>query len=292
VSALAVARPSGSARAALAARRRVGAITLYLVLSVALLIAFVPFLWVIMTSVKGNAEIFLTPFALPKSPNWGNFVTAWVEGKFSTYFFNSVAISLPSVLLILFCGSLAGFAFARLRFWGNNAIFFAFLASTAISTNTIMIPLFLMIHNLGLIDTWWGVVAPIVGSHMPLGSFLMRAFFRGLPTELEDAARIDGCGDFGVFWRVMLPLAKGALLGLAIFSFMDSWNAFLLPLLVLRDDAMRTLPLGLLIFQGQYTSDYAVLFAGMVISFVPSLAVYFALQRHFERGITIGSVKG
>lgn len=273
-------------------RRNLGQIVVYFLLVGATFTALVPFLWVIVSSVKTSVEIFQSPFTLPKVAHWENYPTAWVDGNFSTYFVNSVGIAIPSVLLILFCGSLAGFAFGRIPFYGRNMIFYMFLASMAISTNSIIIPLYFMIFNYGLIDTWWGVVFPTVGSHMPLGAFLMRAFFRGLPSELEDAARIDGCGDFGVFWRVMLPLARGALFGLAIFSFMDAWNAFLLPLLVLREEAMRNIPLGLLIFQGLYLSDYPVLFAGMVISFVPSLALYFALQRHFERGITIGSIKG
>jgi raffinose/stachyose/melibiose transport system permease protein len=276
---------------ALAARHG-GQVALYAALGAATVIAVTPFLWVIFGSLKSNAEIFQTPFALPRAWRFSNYATAWVDGHFGTYFFNSLAIAIPTTLLILASGSLAGFAFARLRFWGNTLLFYVFLSSLAISTNSIMIPLFHMIYNWGLVDSWWGVILPTVASHMPMASFLMRAFFRSLPHELDDAARIDGCNSFGVYWYVMLPLARGALLGLAIFSFMDSWNAFLVPLLVLRDAAIRTIPLGLIVFQGQYLSDYSVLFAGVVISFIPTLAVYFALQRHFEKGLTIGSVKG
>jgi raffinose/stachyose/melibiose transport system permease protein len=280
------------ARMGALAERWAGRAAVYAALTIALLIAVLPFLWVIVSSLKSSADIFRAPFSLPAAPQWGNYVDAWVDGHFGTYFWNSLGIAIPTVLLILACGSLAGFAFAQLSFPGSTAIFYVFLASLAISTNSIMIPLFHMIYNFGLIDTYWGVVFPTVASHMPLATFLMRAFFRSLPKELADAARIDGCNSFGVYWWVMLPLARGALFGLAIFSFMDSWNAFLVPLLVLRDAAIRTMPLGLIVFQGQYLSDYAVLFAGVVISFIPTLVVYFALQRHFEKGITIGSVKG
>lgn len=291
-----VARPRAAARsttsAATSLRRNMGQIALYAALTVALLIAVVPFLWVIVGSFKSNAEIFQSPFALPRTWRYENFARAWVEGQFGTYFFNSLGIAIPTTLLILACGSLAGFAFARLKFWGSTILFYVFLSSLAISTNSIMIPLFHMIYNAGMVDTWWGVMFPTVASHMPMASFLMRSFFRSLPNELEDAARIDGCNNFGVYWYIMLPLSRGALLGLAIFSFMDSWNAFLVPLLVLRDQAMRTIPLGLIVFQGQYLSEYSILFAGVVISFIPTLLVYFALQRHFEKGIMIGSVKG
>ena len=240
---------------------------------------------------KSSGEIFSSPFGFPRTWRWSSYETAWVEGHFGTYFFNSLAIAVPTVFLILACGSLAGLAFARLKFWGNTFFFYLFLASLAISTNSIMIPLFHQIYNLGLIDNWWGVVLPTVASHMPMASFLMRAFFEP-PGELEDAARIDGCNNFGVYWHVMRTLSRGALFGLSIFAFMDSWNAFLVPLLVLPDATLRTIPLGLIVFQGQYLSDYSVLFAGVVISFIPTLIVYFALQRHFEKGIMIGSVKG
>ncbi len=273
-------------------QRNAGQIPLYLVLTVALLVAIVPFIWVIFGSLKSSGEIFSSPFGFPRAWRFSNYETAWVDGHFGTYFFNSLGIAIPTVFLILACGSLAGFAFARLKCWGNTVFFYIFLASLAISTNSIMIPLFHMIYNLGLIDSWWGVVLPTVASHMPMASFLMRAFFRSLPAELEDAARIDGCNNFGVYWHVMLPLSRGALFGLSIFAFMDSWNAFLVPLLVLRDATLRTIPLGLIVFQGQYLSDYSVLFAGVVISFIPTLIVYFTLQRHFEKGIMIGSVKG
>lgn len=291
-----VVRPSRPAGRAISVedrlRRNLGTLVLYAVLTVALLIAVVPFLWVIAGSLKSNAEIFQSPFSLPRAWRFSNYASAWVDGHFGTYFFNSLAIAIPTTALILACGSLAGFAFARLRFWGNTVLFYVFLSSLAISTNSIMIPLFHRIYNAGLVDSWWGVVLPTVASHMPMAAFLMRAFFRSLPGELEDAARIDGCNNFGVYWHIMLPLARGALFGLSIFAFMDSWNAFLVPLLVLRSDAIRTIPLGLIVFQGQYLSEYSVLFAGVVISFIPTLLVYFALQRHFERGIMIGSVKG
>jgi raffinose/stachyose/melibiose transport system permease protein len=290
------ARPRGTAtptsRATGGLRIEPGQVVLYLVLTVALIIAIVPFIWVIFGSLKSSGEIFASPFGFPRSWRWSNYETAWVEGHFGTYFFNSLGIAIPTVFLILACGSLAGFAFARLKFWGSTFFFYLFLASLAISTNSIMIPLFHQIYNFGLIDSWWGVILPTVASHMPMASFLMRSFFRSLPAELEDAARIDGCNNFGVYWHVMLPLARGALFGLSIFAFMDSWNGFLVPLLVLRDQALRTIPLGLIVFQGQYLSDYAVLFAGVVISFIPTLVVYFTLQRHFEKGIMIGSVKG
>ena len=174
--------PSPTApRSATGLRISVGQVVLYLVLTVALLIAIVPFIWVIFGSLKSSGEIFSSPFGFPRTWRWSNYETAWVDGHFGTYFFNSLVIAIPTVFLILACGSLAGYAFARLKFWGSTFFFYLFLASLAISTNSIMIPLFHQIYNFGLIDNWWGVVLPTVASHMPMASFLMRAFFRSLP---------------------------------------------------------------------------------------------------------------
>lgn len=273
--------------------RMVGRSVAYAILTFAFLASLLPFLWTIVSSVKTTAQLFLTPFALPRWPyQWSNYSTAWIAGHFSTFFYNSVGIAIPQVLGVLLCGSLSGFAFARLNFWGNTVIFYVFLASMAISTNSIMIPLFFMVVRFGLVNTWAGVIIPSIGSSMPMATFLMRAAFRGLPSELEDAARIDGCSDFGLYWRVMLPLARPAVFALAIFSFMGAWNSFLVPLLVLREHAKRTIPVGLRAFMGIYLTNFPVLFAGIVISFIPSLVIYYSLQRHFERGLTLGSVTG
>ena len=279
-------------------RRRLGVTRLltsagaHVVLVFALVIAVVPFLWTILNSLKHNDAIFLEPFSLPAVPLWGNYAEAWSRGRFGTYFWNSVAIAVPSVCLNLFCSSLAGFAFARMRFPASRWVFYAFLIGLAIPTNAILIPLYLTVRDLKLLDTLPGVILPQVAAGLPFGIFMMRAFFRTLPQELEDAGRIDGCSDFGIYWHIMLPLSAGAMGTLLIFSFMGSWNDFLIPYVFIHEDSMRTIPLGLMFFQGTYVSEYRLIFAGIVISFVPTLAMYLIFQRQFIRGITVGAVRG
>jgi ABC-type glycerol-3-phosphate transport system permease component len=178
-----------------------------------------------------------------------------------------------------------------LRFPGSQIVFYLFLLGLAIPTNAILIPLYYTVRDLKLLDTLPGVILPQVGGAMPFGVFLMRAFFRSLPSELEDAARIDGCSDFGVYRHIMLPLSTGALGALLIFTFMASWNDFLIPYLFIHDQAKRTIPLGLLYFQGAYVNEYRLIFAGIVMSFVPTLGLYAIFQRQFVSGITVGAVK-
>lgn len=264
----------------------------HLVLLIALVFTVVPFLWAVLSSLKTNDAIFLDPFSIPAQPLWENYAEAWVRGKFGTYFWNSVAIAIPSVALNLFCSSLAGFAFARMRFPGNRLVFYGFLIGMAIPTNAILIPLYYTVRDLKMLDTLPGVIFPQVASGLPFGIFMMRAFFRTLPQELEDAARIDGCNDFGIYRHVMLPLSAGALATLLIFAFMGSWNDFLIPYVFIHQDSLRTIPLGLLYFQGSYVSEYRLIFAGIVISFVPTLLLYLTFQRQFVRGITVGAVRG
>ena len=282
-----------------AARRTTGGSTrlgtnllLHTILIAATLVACLPFLWAILNSLKSNDAIFIEPFSVPTSPLWGNYAEAWVRGKFGTYLWNSVAIAIPGVAAKLAFASLAGFALARLRFAGSNIAFYLFLLGLAIPTNAILIPLYYTVRDLKLLDTLPGVILPQIGGAMPFGIFLMRAFFRSLPTELEDAARIDGCNDFGVYRHIMLPLSGGALGALFIFTFMASWNDFLIPYLFIHDQDKRTIPLGLLYFQGAYVSEYRLIFAGIVMSFIPTLALYAVFQRQFVSGITVGAVKG
>jgi len=274
------------------ARRALTGLLLHGLILVALLFAVVPFLWAILGSLKNNDAIFLEPFSLPNPPLWGNYAEAWTRGHFGTYLWNSVAIAGPAVLLKLACASLAGFALARLRFAGNQLLFYGFLIGLAIPTNAILIPLYYTVKDLRLLDTLPGVILPQVAGSMPFGIFMMRAFFRSLPGELEDAARIDGCSDFGVYRHVMLPLSTGALTALLVFTFMASWNDFLIPYLFIHEQSMRTIPLGLLFFQGSYVSEYRLIFAGIVMSFVPTLVLYAIFQRQFVSGITVGSLKG
>ncbi|MGQ9629254.1 MAG: carbohydrate ABC transporter permease [bacterium] len=262
----------------------------YLTLTILFLIAIIPFIWACLNSVKTNDEILGKPFSPPARPQWGNFREAWVGGHLGIYFKNSVYISVPVVLFSVLVSSLAGYAFGKIRFWGSNAVFYLFLFGLTIPIQSIIIPLYYILLDLRVLDSPLGVILPSIGG--PFGIFLMRAFFRQLPGELVDAGRIDGCTEFGVFWRIMLPLAKPAMVTLIIITFMGSWNDYLLPLVVLHSDANRTIPLGIVHFQQEYLTDYRLVFAAIVISFTPVIVLYIIFQRQFIQGIAGGALKG
>jgi len=264
---------------------------LYVFLAVVLALTLLPFLWVILSSLNTNKGIFNGQI-LPTSLQWGNYARAWSVGNLQQYVGNSAIVAVATVALTLIACCPAGYAFGRMRFAGNNLIFYLYLFGLTVPFQAVLIPVFYQLKNLGLIDNLLGIVLVQVGTGVPFGAFLMRNFFRSLPTEIADAARIDGAGEIGVFLRVMLPLAKPATLALVVFSFMGSWNDYLLPLIALQSDVKRTLPTGLVRYSTQYATDYSLVFAATVISFIPTVALYLVFQRQFIEGVNTGATKG
>ena len=253
------------------------------------LIALIPFSWVVLNSFKTNTEIFSNPFGLPNYFLFSNYTEAWTTGKLGQYMRNSFIIAIPTTIGTLIVSSLAGYAFGKINFWGNNLIFSIFLFGLMIPFEAIMIPLYFTLKGLGLLESYAGVIIPGIGG--PFGIFLMRNFFKQIPSELSDSAKIDGCGEFGIFLYIMLPLAKPALGALGIFSFMGNWNSFLFPYIVLTNDAKRPLQVGLLNFQQRYYTDYRLLFAAIVLSIIPITILYVLLHRQFIQGIASGALK-
>lgn len=252
----------------------------------------VPFMWVIFTALKSNLEIAQEPLGLP--PNWRfeNLAQAWNQGKFSRYFINSVIVTVPIVLLVVSLSCLAGYGLARLKMPGRMLIFYFFLVGLMVPFTAIMIPLFYILRDIGVLGTYWAMILPQTAISLPFGIFFMRAFFSGLPYDLTDAAKIDGCNDFGVFRRVMLPLAGPAVAALVVFNFMGSWNAFLLPLIYLQSDKLRPIMTGMMFFTTRWGPDYSMSMAGTLIVMAPIMAVYLAFQRQFIQGLTAGAVRG
>ena len=252
----------------------------------------VPFMWVIFTALKSNLEIAQEPLGLP--PNWRfeNLAQAWNQGKFSRYFINSVIVTVPIVLLVVSLSCLAGYGLARLKMPGRMLIFYFFLVGLMVPFTSIMIPLFYILRDIGVLGTYWAMILPQTAISLPFGIFFMRAFFSGLPYDLTDAAKIDGCNDFGVFRRVMLPLAGPAVAALVVFNFMGSWNAFLLPLIYLQSDKLRPVMTGMMFFTTRWGPDYSMSMAGTLIVMAPIMAVYLAFQRQFIQGLTAGAVRG
>jgi ABC-type glycerol-3-phosphate transport system permease component len=218
-------------------------------------------------------------------------VEAWTTGSFGRFFFNSAFVTIPSVAGIVFVSALAAYAFARFKFRGSSVLFYLILVGIMVPPQAIVIPAFLLVSRLGLINNFAALFLTYL-SWCPVGMFILHAFFKSLPEELLDAARVDGAGSFRVFWQIAVPLAKPALATVAIFYFVWVWNDFLYPLLYLQDATKSTVPLGLMLFRGQYQTNWGLQTAALSIaSFVP-LAFYMLFQDKFVKGMTAGALKG
>ena len=266
-------------------------VTAYTALSLGSVLMIIPFLWMLSTSLKDDRQAYVfPPIWIPSPVAWNNYLDTWQALPFNLFFLNSAFVSLVLTVAQLATCSLGAFAFARLRFPGRERLFVLYLATLMIPFQVIMIPLFVLVKEFGWIDSYWGLTIPLIFS--PYGTFLLRQFFKTIPLELEDAAKIDGCSWFRIYWNIMLPLSKPAMATLGIFVFMWSWNNFLWPLLIVSSLEMKTLPLGLAYFLGQYTIYWNLLMVGATIALVPILVIFFFAQRYFIEGITLTGLKG
>jgi len=250
-----------------------------------------PLLWMILSSFMSNAQINqFPPTIIPDSLHIDGWRTVLNDSQFPRWFLNSTIVALVTVLSNLIFCSLAGYAFARLRFRGSTTVFLLILFTLVIPFQLTMIPTFIVMDKLGIVDTLAALIVPALV--LPLGVFLMRQFFVNLPREVEEAARIDGCSRLGVLLHVALPLAKPALATLAALTFLLMWNDLLWPLIAITSDDNATLPLGLTTFQGQHTQDFSAVMAGNVITVVPVLIAFLLAQRTFIESLTSSAVKG
>ncbi len=272
-------------------QRRLRSLPFYLVLIVTTVITLVPIVWVFASALKSNKEIRENPLALPSEWHFQNYVEAWFGASFDQYFFNSIFITVTSVAIVLFLSSLAAYAFAKMRFPGNQMIFFVFLIGMAFPLSAKLGPLLSLMYELNLANSRFGLILVYVAGSLPFAILMLRAFFQGFPQELEDSAALDGCNRFQFYWRILLPLSKPSLMALGIFVFMGTWNEFFQALLLINEDSKRTLPLGLTAFQDEYFTDFALSFAGINITAVPVIIVYIMFQRNLIEGITVGSLK-
>jgi ABC-type glycerol-3-phosphate transport system permease component len=236
------------------------------------------------------------PFQLFSSIRFENFVDAWTLGNFGSYFLNTIVIMVPTVLGVIVFSTMTGYALARFEFPGRSAILYLFILGLMVPFFALMIPLYYNLNDYHLLNTPWAVILPSIagaaGTGLPLGVFLMRAFFADMPNELADAARVDGCGEWDVFRRIMAPLAVPGMSALAILTFLSAWNTFLLPLLYLQGEEKRTLATGLLLFTGGRTQEIELTAAATMIMIAPVIVFFLLFQRHFIRGLTAGAVKG
>ncbi len=305
---------------------KIGSGLRYAILAAWLIGVIFPMVWLLCTSAKSTQEIYQNPFGLPRlftSPtaeNAGalaaNYHKAWVESHFSRYFLNSVKVVGVSLALILLLGSMAAYVLARFEFVGRRLAYYVFVSGLLIPMQLILIPLFFQFSDMsegltGLLappiralglgrltvslhDSHVGLILIYVAASLPFTVFTLTAFFRTLPSEVREAAMMDGASEYRVFFSVMMPLAKPGLITVAIFNFLGLWNEYLFGLVFLSSDRLKTLPLGLasISMQAQYKSDFGLLFAGLVIAMLPTLLVYIFLQKRLTKGITTGAIKG
>ena len=250
-----------------------------------------PLIWMVLSSFMSNAQINqFPPTIIPDSLHLDGWNTVLGDSNFPRWFMNSTIVAAVTVISNLAFCSLAGYAFARMRFRGSTLMFLLILLTLIIPFQITMIPTFIVMDKLGIVDTLSALIVPSLV--LPLGVFLMRQFFVNLPREVEEAARIDGCSRLGVLWHVALPLAKPALATLAALTFLLMWNDLLWPLIAINSDETMTLPLGLTTFQGQHTQDFGAVMAGNVITVIPVLLAFLFAQRSFIASLTSSAVKG
>jgi multiple sugar transport system permease protein len=265
---------------------------LFVLLFAGLVLMVGPFLWMLLGSFKPPQELrTVTPTVLPESPTLDNYSDLFSRLDFAQYFFNSTLIAVVTTLAnLLFC-SMAGYALAKLRFAGRRPIFGLVLATLMVPGSVTLVPLFVLMSKLGLVNTYAAVILPFAAG--AFGVFLMRQFMQSIPTDLLDAARIDGAGEWKIFWRIVMPLSKAPLAALGIFQFLAAWNNFLWPLVVLTDESKYTLPVAVATFAiGQQKANYGLLMAGAVALAVPVIIVFLLLQRHFTQSVAMTGLKG
>ena len=262
-------------------------------------IVIYPVFWLMTTSLKKDQDIFLRPFQLPalKALQWVNFSNAWTKGHFGQYFFNSVMLTVLTLVSVLLIASMAAYALSRFTFPGARPVFFYFLAGLMIPLQLAIVPLFFQMRDFHLLNSRFGLLLVYIAFGMPFAIFILTGFFRSLPASLHESALIDGATELGAFWRVMLPLARPGLIAVGIFSFLGTWNEFFMAFMFLSgsgSEGVRTLPLGLanITIVSQYRRDWGMAFAGLTLMMLPSMILYVVLQKHLTKGITLGALKG
>ena len=250
-----------------------------------------PLFVMVMSSFKTNAEIFTSPLALPGSFSADNLVKVWTQTNFLQYLGNSLLVTGASVILILIVGTMAAYAIARYEFRFSGLVLMFFLAGMTVPLKLAIIPLFLQLNAFGLLDSYTGLILVYTAMGIPSAVFIMTGFLRALPRELEESARMDGANELVIMWQVMLPLARPAMVIVAIQNAVPIWNDFFFPLILITSDSLKTLPQGLTVFMGEFVTDWGVLFTGLTLAAFPVSLLYILLSKQFIAGLTQGAIK-
>jgi ABC-type glycerol-3-phosphate transport system permease component len=271
--------------------RFTGGVSTYAILIAFLVIFLLPFIWIWSSAFKTSQEIGRNPFALPTELRWGNLAEAWTVGHFREYMLNSAIYCAAIVAGSVAFACLAGYGLALLPLPGRDTLLVLFLLGLTVPFQSVMIPMYYLLRDLHMLETYWAFIIPGIAIRLPFGIFLMRGFFRGLPPELGDAARTDGANEWDVFRQVMLPLSWPGVATLIVFQFMWAWNEFAMPLIFVQRDDLRPVSLGTMFFFGRFSVDRGMIAAGVTLSMIPVVILYLLLQRRFIEGITAGALK-
>lgn len=263
----------------------------YAVLILFLVIFLVPFVWIWASALKSSIEIAQDPLGLPEELHWENLTNAWTVGGFGRYIGNTIIYCAAIVTGVVALSCLSGYAIALLPLPGRGIVLAVFLLGLMVPFQSVMIPLYYLLRDINLLQTYWAFIVPGIALRLPFGIFLMRGFFRGLPRDLADAARLDGANEWHVFFHIMLPLAIPGLSALVVFQFIDTWNQFLMPLVFVQVDELRPVSLGVMFFFGRFTADRGMIAAGVTITMIPMIILYLLMQRRFIEGVTAGAMK-
>lgn len=269
-----------------------GKIVVYLILLIITAVMIIPFLWMLSASIKSDREVFLMdPFVwIPEVPKWDNYVKIWTKIPLLKFVENTVILTIVVTFLQLLTSSFAAYSFAKLEFKHKNTLFLAYIATIAMPWQVYMVPQFIMMRRMGLNDKLLAMIC--LQAFSAFGVFLMKQFYEGIPSELCEAARIDGMSEYKIYAKIMLPLSKPALSTLTIFTFVNTWNDYLGPLIYLKTESKKTIQLGLKMFIGQYSSEYGLIMAGSVVSLIPVIIVFLCLQKYFVEGVASTGLKG
>jgi len=282
---------SGKSAASLSRQKKLANFLTYAFLVILSVSMLLPFFWMASASLQMDKDVFRFPFRwIPREPRWKNYLLIWKRVPFLTFILNTVKLTTIITALQIFTSSLAAYAFAKLRFKGRDLIFTCYIATIAIPWQVYMVPQFIIMRKLGLGDSHLALI--LLQTFTAFGVFLMRQFFVTIPGELSEAARIDGLGEYGIFFRIILPNAKPALATLTIYSLVLVWNDFMGPLIYLSSEKLKTIQLGLRMFIAQYSAEYSLIMAASLVSLVPIILLFIFLQRFFVEGVATSGLKG
>lgn len=269
-----------------------GKIAIYAILIIITALFIIPFLWMLSASIKSDREVFqMNPFQwIPDVPKWSNYIDIWTKIPFLTFVKNTVFLTIIVTILQIVTSSFAAYSFAKLEFKNKNLLFMAYISTIAMPWQVYMVPQFIMMRKMGLNDKLLAMIC--LQAFSAFGVFMMKQFYEGIPSELCEAARVDGMSEYRIYAKIMLPLSKPALSTLVIFTFVNTWNDYLGPLIYLKTESKKTIQLGLKMFIGQYSSEYGLIMAGSVLSLIPVIVVFLCLQKYFVEGVASTGLKG